>query len=57
LTLLFVIGLFLAAAFGCLLIGAFSRSARKQRRFITLCAILMVPSLILSSVVFLTNGA
>ncbi|QNN65848.1 hypothetical protein H9L12_04745 [Sphingomonas rhizophila] len=55
--MLFLVGLFLVAAFGCLLIGAFSRSARKQRRFITLCAILMVPSLILSSVIFLTSGA
>ena len=54
---LFLVGLFLVAALACLTIGAFSRSARRQRRFVILCAALLVPSLILSSLIALGQGA
>ena len=50
---LFLVGFFLLAALACLTIGAFSRSARRQRRFVIICGMLLVPSLILSSLIAL----
>ena len=51
--MLFLVGFFLLAALACLTIGAFSRSARRQRRFVIICGMLLVPSLILSSLIAL----
>ena len=45
----YLIALFLVAAMFFLLVGAFSRSQRRQRRFVMICAALLAPALILGT--------